>query len=72
MSCTREGVHEGGIADGQHSDARLLFVQINGASRKGLQLLSDLLLVEAMDAGVHTAPALPLQQPQRENISWMF
>ncbi len=68
MSCTRESVHEGGVVDGQHSNARLLFVQINGASRKGLQLLSDLFLVEAMDAGVHTAPALPLQQPHRKNM----
>lgn len=65
---TGEGVHAGGVVDGQHSDARLLFVQIDGASRKGLQLVSDLLLAEAMDAGVHTAPALPLQQPWRNSI----
>ncbi len=63
MSCTGEGIHAGGVVDGQHSDARLLFEQINGASRKGLQLLPDLLLAEAMNAGVHTASALSLQQP---------
>lgn len=57
---TREGVHARGVIDGQHGDARLLLEQINGASREGLQLLPDLLLVEAVDAG-----ALSLQQPER-------
>lgn len=65
---TGEGIHAGGVVDGQHGDARLLFEQIDGASRKGLQLLPDLLLVEAMGAGVHAAPALSLQQPWRNNI----
>lgn len=65
---TREGIHARGVVDGQHSDARLLFEQVNGASRKGPQFLSDLLLVEAMDAGIHTATALSLQQPRRNNI----
>lgn len=57
---TGEGVHARGVVDGQHSDARLLFDEINGASREGLQLLSDLLLIEAVDAA---AAAPSLQQP---------
>lgn len=60
---TREGIHAGGVVDGQHSDAWLLFEEINGASREGLQLLSDLLLIEAVDAG---AAAPSLQQPWRQ------
>lgn len=55
---TREGVHAGGVVDGQHSDARLLFEEINGTSREGLQLLSDLLLIKAVDAS--------LQQPWKQ------
>lgn len=65
---TREGIHAGGIVDGEHGDAGLLLEQVNGASRKGLQLLRDLVLVEAMDAGVHTTAAWSLQQPVRDNI----
>lgn len=56
---TGEGVHTGGVIDGQHGDARLLLEQINGASGEGLQLLPDLLLVEAVDAGALS------QQPER-------
>lgn len=66
---TREGVHTRGVADGQDSYARVLFQQLDGASRKSLQLLSDLLLVEAMDTGVNTAAALSLQQPSMNTIS---
>lgn len=65
---TGEGVHARRVVDGQHSNARLLFEQINGASRKGLQLLSNLLRIEAMGAGVHAATALSLQHPWRNNI----
>lgn len=57
---TREGIHARGVIDGQHSDARLLLQQVNGASRKGLQLLSDLLLVEVVDSG-----AFSQQRPLR-------
>lgn len=60
---TREGIHAGGVVNGQHSDARLLFEEINGASWEGLQLLSDLLLIEAVDAG---AAAPSLQKPWRQ------
>lgn len=45
---TREGVHARGIVDGQHSDPRLLFEQIDGASWEAPQFLSDLLPVEAI------------------------
>lgn len=73
---TREGIHAGGVVDGQHSNARLLFEEINGAPREGLQLLSDLLLIEAVDAG---AAAPSLQQPWRHithflllKLNWML
>lgn len=65
---TREGIHARGVIDGQHCDARLLPQQINGASRKGLQLLSDLLLVEVVDSG-----AFSQQQPWRNaNVIFKF
>lgn len=63
---TRESIHARGVIDGQHCDARLLPQQINGASRKCLQLLSDLLLVEVVDSG-----AFSQQQPWR-NIYTLY
>lgn len=60
---TGEGVHAGGVVDGQHSNARGLFEEIDGASSKGLQLLSDLLVVEVTGAGVNDATAPSLHQP---------
>lgn len=69
---TGEGVHAGGVVDGQDSYTRVLFEQVNGASRKSLQLFSDLHLVEAMDVGVNKSAALSLQQPWRKNINTAY
>ena len=68
---TGESVHAGGVVDGEHSHTRLLFEQIDRASGKGPQLLSDLLLVEVVDVGAHTATAVSVQQPWR-NIQAVY